>query len=386
MENETPRPSLAATDEWVKVWADLGRAFWWLEKLSAIISATPAEAFKGWPHDPYKLLETVEQFRNEPRYFPVSTAALEAAAPLSPRLPSITIHYQRAPEYDKRIARGDDYAGDAFVRWVAVGQEPDDAHVVHEARSHTEQQGWIPVSDRLPASIEHVCILISDKDSAIENWATVGYLHSGKDWWAGRPGNYDRLEGWVVTHWMPLPNKPGETAQSTRATPGIEAPGCAHCMGCADPKCPAKELFDVKGLLGAANNALSHQASLLSAKDRELAEMKVELRQESIIRAALQITLNEREAAPSSTVRTFPYGISSPAAAKATRPPLGHDAGGAAFLLYSFVYEARWAALKTGEYCPLWKDVPEVERIGWQTLAEEIAQRVAVSATGEKIK
>ena len=55
-----------------------------------------------------------------------------ARSAVSDRRPSVTIHYQRAPEYDKRIANGDDYAGDAFVRWVAVGQEPDDAHVVHK--------------------------------------------------------------------------------------------------------------------------------------------------------------------------------------------------------------------------------------------------------------
>lgn len=62
----------------------------------------------------------------------------------------------------------------------------------------------------------------------------------------------------------------GGTLMRSETTP-IEAPGCAHCMGCADPKCPAKELHQVRGLLGAANNALSHQASILSAKDRELA-------------------------------------------------------------------------------------------------------------------
>jgi len=66
-------------DEWVKVWADLGRAFWWIEKLCAVISATPAETFKDWPSSPYKLLETVESFRNEPRYFPGSSAAMAAS-------------------------------------------------------------------------------------------------------------------------------------------------------------------------------------------------------------------------------------------------------------------------------------------------------------------
>lgn len=36
-------------------------------------------------------------------------------------------NYQRAPQLDKRIKNGDDFAGDAYVRWVAVGHTPDDA-------------------------------------------------------------------------------------------------------------------------------------------------------------------------------------------------------------------------------------------------------------------
>ena len=43
---------------------------------------------------------------------------------------STTRNYQRAPEYDRRIGNGDDYAGDAFVSWCAVGHEPSDAHSV----------------------------------------------------------------------------------------------------------------------------------------------------------------------------------------------------------------------------------------------------------------
>jgi len=43
------------------------------------------------------------------------------------------ILYERAPALDKRIARGDDFAGDAWVRWVAVGHRPDplEAHAAN---------------------------------------------------------------------------------------------------------------------------------------------------------------------------------------------------------------------------------------------------------------
>ena len=35
--------------------------------------------------------------------------------------------YERRKELDKRIAHGDDFAGDAWVRWVAVGHVPWDS-------------------------------------------------------------------------------------------------------------------------------------------------------------------------------------------------------------------------------------------------------------------
>lgn len=43
-------------------------------------------------------------------------------------VPSATrVKYERRPELDKRIAHGDDYAGDAWVRWVVPGHTPEDA-------------------------------------------------------------------------------------------------------------------------------------------------------------------------------------------------------------------------------------------------------------------
>lgn len=36
-----------------------------------------------------------------------------------------TVLYYRVPSLDKRIARGDDFAGDAWVRFTTVGHQPD---------------------------------------------------------------------------------------------------------------------------------------------------------------------------------------------------------------------------------------------------------------------
>ena len=38
----------------------------------------------------------------------------------------MTIHYERVPSLDRRQGRGDDFSGNAWVRWVAVGQLPQD--------------------------------------------------------------------------------------------------------------------------------------------------------------------------------------------------------------------------------------------------------------------
>lgn len=51
------------------------------------------------------------------RAWDAATAAPAAATPV--------IKYERRPELDRRIARGDDFAGDAWVRWTAVGHAPD---------------------------------------------------------------------------------------------------------------------------------------------------------------------------------------------------------------------------------------------------------------------
>jgi hypothetical protein len=58
-------------------------------------------------------------------------------------------------------------------------------------------------------------------------------------------------------------------------------------------------------------------------------------------------------------------------------PPGGRSAG---FLLYCHVYEARWAALKTAEYCPNWSLVPEDLKQRWEALAGSIATEAARKA------
>jgi len=49
------------------------------------------------------------------------------------------VHYERRPELDKRIANGDDFAGDAYVRWVAVGHTPNDERDRTELMSERDE-------------------------------------------------------------------------------------------------------------------------------------------------------------------------------------------------------------------------------------------------------
>ena len=62
-------------------------------------------------------------------------------APLTP--PSVVyadhVRYERVPSLDKRIKNGDDFAGDAWVRHVAVGRAPDDLLAQHAAKLTRER-------------------------------------------------------------------------------------------------------------------------------------------------------------------------------------------------------------------------------------------------------
>lgn len=49
------------------------------------------------------------------------------AADIIDRRTQRCIRYERAPALDRRIAHGDDYAGDAWVRWTVPGHVPEDA-------------------------------------------------------------------------------------------------------------------------------------------------------------------------------------------------------------------------------------------------------------------
>ena len=51
------------------------------------------------------------------------------------------VHYERFSAMDKRISRGDDFAGDAWVRWVAVGQNPNNAGGQVSPKEQVEGKG-----------------------------------------------------------------------------------------------------------------------------------------------------------------------------------------------------------------------------------------------------
>lgn len=47
----------------------------------------------------------------------------------SQEAPTEAVHYERVPALDRRISKGDDFAGDAWVRWTAVGRTPEHVYV-----------------------------------------------------------------------------------------------------------------------------------------------------------------------------------------------------------------------------------------------------------------
>lgn len=64
-------------------------------------------------------------------------------------------------------------------------------------------------------------------------------------------------------------------------------------------------------------------------------------------------------------------GHQTQAAGRAERPVIGGILSSAGLLLYCYVYEARWAGLRTTELCPRWQDLPQLDRDGWERLAAE---------------
>lgn len=63
-------------------------------------------------------------------------AAANTVEGLRSERPRSEVRYLRVPFYDKRIGNGDDFSGDAWLRWTAVGQRPED-----EARTNERPEG-----------------------------------------------------------------------------------------------------------------------------------------------------------------------------------------------------------------------------------------------------
>ena len=63
---------------------------------------------------------------------------------------------------------------------------------------------WISVKDRLPE--EGVPVLVTGVVKKGDHPYLVDYIY--KDDWFWWPMNYNRTRGFVITHWMPLPEPP----------------------------------------------------------------------------------------------------------------------------------------------------------------------------------
>lgn len=71
-------------------------------------------------------------------------------------------------------------------------------------RARVTEQGWIPVSERLPEPQEW-CLITEDGDVQMAQWG------GGDVWWSDDSAlAYPYHE---VTHWMPLPAPPGAPEQ-----------------------------------------------------------------------------------------------------------------------------------------------------------------------------
>ena len=73
----------------------------------------------------------------------------------------------------------------------------------------------------------------------------------------------------------------------------------------------------------------------------------------------------------------YPYGAEVTLdAGTPLYPIIGSASLTAGLLLYAFVYEARWAGLKTGEVCPRWYELPDLYRKQWEKLAKQISSLI----------
>ena len=66
-----------------------------------------------------------------------------------------SVYYYRVPTMDKRFSRGDDFSGDAWVRYTAVGHRPDDC--THAANAYPKLVEALreAVANGLHGPIEH---------------------------------------------------------------------------------------------------------------------------------------------------------------------------------------------------------------------------------------
>lgn len=83
--------------------------------------------------------------------------------------------------------------------------------------------------------------------------------------------------------------------------------------------------------------------------------------------------------------REWPHGEAT-LAGSTPLPTYDEDAHGRSggLLLYSHVYEARWAALKTGEYCLQWNRLPAEVKEMWERLAGNVATETRRSPLATK--
>lgn len=98
---------------------------------------------------------------------------------------------------------------------------------------------WVPIDQRLPEQHQPVLILVADPAVAIDARPTVAHLqiegadtsNRRLDWWAGLPGKWQRLpsDGWIVTHWMPLPAWRDGHWMTRGTCLGTEDPGRVTC-------------------------------------------------------------------------------------------------------------------------------------------------------------
>lgn len=106
-------------------------AFLWHHKQST--ASLPSEKAEKYAKDnplggPAKMFEAIaSRIRAGEDYYAVlDDYDLQHKSPpsASERTGVYAVRYERVPQLDKRIANGDDFAGDAWVRWVAVGHTP----------------------------------------------------------------------------------------------------------------------------------------------------------------------------------------------------------------------------------------------------------------------